>query len=157
MTLDAFTTALQTSWLATLIDGSRYIAMVVQSFHLLGLTFLLAIALAFNLRVLGISLRTLPVDTLARALKLPFLLTLVVAVAAGILLFLPRAGTYAGNDPFVWKMAFLLGAAGAQFLLLYKAQTAQSSGISIPFRALSALALILWLSTGVAGRTIGFV
>ncbi len=156
MTLDAFASALQGSGLAALLDGSRYIAMVVQAFHLLGLTFLLAVALAFNLRVLGFSLRALPLDRFARALQLPFLLTLIVAVAAGILLFLPRATTYANNGPFAWKMAFLLAAAGAQ-LLLFRRTSAGPGEASIPFRALSALTLILWLSTGIAGRTIGFV
>jgi hypothetical protein len=158
MSLDTVATALQQSGIATLVDGSRYVAMVVQSFHLLGLTFLLAIALAFNMRVLRFSLGSIPLDKLARALHLPFMLTLSVSVSAGILLFLPRAASYAAKDPFIWKMLFLLVAAAAQLLLLRKAFALPAcSEATLPVRALSALTLVLWLATGVAGRTIGFV
>jgi hypothetical protein len=158
MITDTLTTWLQDSSIATVVDGSRYILMVVQAFHLLGLTFLLAVALAFNLRVLRLSLSKLPLPDLARALRWPFIATFVIAVGAGILLFLPRAGTYAHNDPFVWKLALLIAAAIAQGLLLRRAFVlAQPQEASTPLRALSALALVLWISTGVAGRAIGFV
>lgn len=118
MQMSAFLNFLQSSWLATLLDGSRYIAMTVQIVHILGFTFLLALVLAFNLRVLRLALRTLAVGHMARALERPFLITLLVAVIAGSLLFLPRANTYAANAPFVWKMALLLGASAIQILLL---------------------------------------
>jgi hypothetical protein len=158
MITDTFINWLQDSSIATAVDGSRYILMVVQAFHLLGLTFLLALALAFNLRVLGLSLRKLPLPDIARALRWPFVATFVVAVGAGILLFLPRATTYARNDPFVWKLVLLIAAAVAQVVLLRRAFVlAQPQEASVPLRALSALTLVLWMSTGVAGRAIGFV
>jgi hypothetical protein len=158
MSLDSFAAALQDSPVATAVDGSRYILMVVQGFHLLGLTFLLAIALAFNLRVLRFSLRSLPLDDLARALRWPFIGTLAVSAVAGILLYLPRAASYTQKDPFLWKMAFLVAASVAQLLLLRKTFILHGNAeASIPLRALSGLALVLWLSTGVAGRAIGFV
>ncbi|HEY0963744.1 MAG TPA: hypothetical protein VGE69_15445 [Pseudomonadales bacterium] len=158
MSLETVAIALQDSRIAAFVDGSRYILMVVQAFHLLGLTFLLAVALAFNLRVLRVSLRGLPVPDLARALHWPFVATFAISVMAGVLLFLPRATTYARNDPFVWKLALLGGAAVAQFLLLRKAFVfARQQEASTSLRTLSALALLLWLATGVAGRAIGFV
>lgn len=158
MSLQNFATTLQDSSIAVAVDGSRYILMVVQAFHLLGLTFLLAVALAFNLRVLRLTLRSLPLADLARALRWPFIASFVISVAAGVLLFLPRAATYARNDPFVWKLLLLTAAAIAQALLLRRAFVlAQPREASVPLRALSAFTLVLWLSTGVAGRAIGFV
>src|SRR4051794_16408343 len=106
--MNNFLHALQSSSLAVLLDGSRYIAMSVQIVHLIALTFLLALVLAINIRVLRLSLRGLPVDQFARAMTKPFLVTLVVAVTAGFLLFLPRAETYASNWAFAWKMGLLL-------------------------------------------------
>lgn len=158
MTTANFISWLQESTIANLVDGSRYILMVVQAFHLLGLTFLLAVALAFNLRVLRLSLRNLPLADLARALKWPFIATFVVAVGAGILLFLPRAATYARNDPFVLKLVLLTAAAIAQALLLRQAfALPQPQEATASLRVFSALTLVLWLGTGVAGRAIGFV
>jgi hypothetical protein len=158
MSLQTFAAALQDSPIASAVDGSRYILMAVQGVHLLGLTFLLAITLAFNLRVLRITLRTLPTDVLARALYWPFIGTLIVSVAAGVLLYLPRATSYTQKDPFIWKMGCLLVASVAQLLLLRKAFVMHgTTEATVPVRALSGLALILWLSTGVAGRAIGFV
>lgn len=118
MQFDAFFAFVQSSPLATLLDGSRYISMAIQIVHILGFTFLLALALAFNLRVLRLALRELPLAELAATLQRPFLIALGVAVLAGILLFLPRAVAYAGNTPFVWKMGLLIAASLSQLVLL---------------------------------------
>ena len=158
MQLDNFFSSLQSSSLALLLDGSRYIAMTVQIVHLIALTFLLALVLAINIRVLNLSLRGLPVYVFARAMTRPYLLTLVVAVVAGVLLFLPRAATYANNVPFIWKMGLLLVAGIGQFLLLrHLSALPPRREASLLFRAGSLVTLLLWLSTGVAGRVIGFV
>lgn len=158
MSLESFAAALQDSPVAAAVDGSRYILMVVQGFHLLGLTFLLAVALAFNLRALRLSLRSLPLVDLARALHWPFIGTLFVSVVAGILLYLPRATSYTQQDPFLWKMGFLTAASVAQLLIMRKAFILnENTEASLPLRTLSAVTLFLWLSTGVAGRAIGFV
>jgi hypothetical protein len=150
--------SLQSSSLAILLDGSRFIAMGVQIVHLIALTFLLALVLAVNIRVLRLSLRSLPVDAFAAALVRPFLITLAVAVIAGILLFLPRAETYAGNVPFLWKMSLLLIAGVGQFLLLrHLAALRDREEPALPVRSCSLVMLALWLGTGVAGRAIGFV
>lgn len=158
MQLHSFLTFLQSSSLATLVDGSRYIAMGIQIVHLIELTFLLALVLAFNIRVLRLSLLALPVAQLGRALAKPFLITLAVAIAAGFLLFLPRAETYANNWAFVWKMGLLLVAGIVQyFLLRHLSGPTVRQEPSLLFRTSSLLTLVLWISTGIAGRAIGFV
>jgi hypothetical protein len=158
MPLNNFFAALQSSSLAVLLDGSRFIAMGIQIVHLLALTFLLALVVAFNIRVLRLSLLTLQVDSLARALAKPYLITLIVAVVAGFLLFLPRAETYAHSVPFICKMAFLIAGGTGQFLLIRHLSNLLSSREPSPlFRASSLLTLVLWIATGVAGRAIGFV
>ena len=158
MQLHNVLTFLQSSSLAVLVDGSRYIAMSIQIVHLIALTFLLALVLAFNIRVLRLSLLSLPVAQLAHALAKPFLITLTVAITAGFLLFLPRAETYASNWAFVWKMGLLLVAGVVQFLLLrWSADPSVTQEPSVLFRTGSLVTLVLWISTGVAGRAIGFV
>jgi len=153
-----FFAALQSSSFATLLDGSRFIAMSVQIVHLLSLTFLLALVLAVNIRVLRFSLKGLPIDAFARSLARPFLITLAVAVIAGILLFLPRAETYSHNVPFIWKMALLVVAGIGQSLLLRNLSLLPArQEATLLLRAGSLAMLVLWLGTGVAGRAIGFV
>jgi hypothetical protein len=153
-----FFSSLQSSSFAVLLDGSRFIAMGIQIVHLIALTFLLALVLAVNIRVLRLSLKSLSIDVFARALARPFLVTLAVAVIAGILLFLPRAETYASNAPFIWKMSLLLIAGIGQFLLLRHLSALRSrEEPTLLLRFSSLLMLVLWLGTGVAGRAIGFV
>jgi hypothetical protein len=149
---------LQQSTLARLIDGSRYILMVIQGFHLLALVLLLGLALALNTRLQGLTLRLASVQEVARALQRPFWFTLAVTVVAGALLALPRLGTYSHNGPFLWKMGFLLVAALLQGILLRRSvQLPEYGAVPFTLRATSTCALLLWLGTGMAGRAIGFV
>jgi hypothetical protein len=153
-----FFASLQASSLAVLLDGSRYIAMSIQIVHLLALTFLLGLVLAINIRVLRLSLRALPVGVFARAMTKPYVITLMLAIVAGILLFLPRAATYATNVAFIWKMALVLTAGTSQlFLLRHISVLPAKQEASLPLRIGSLLTLVLWIATGVAGRAIGFV
>ncbi len=149
---------LQHSTLATLIDGSRYILMVIQGFHLLALVLLLGLVFAFNVRVQGLLLTPVPLASLARSLSKPFAVVLTVAVVAGVLLALPRSVIYSHNSPFMWKMGFLLGGALLQTWLLRRSLLLPADA-RVPWvlRGGAALALVLWLSTGMAGRAIGFV
>lgn len=148
---------LQDSSLAALLDGSRYISMAVQSLHVLGFTFLLALVVVFNLRVQRIALRSISVADFTRSTGKLYYAGLAAAVVGGVLLFLPRSIAYGGNRALLYKLVLLVIAIVLQYLLRQKALSLGDSEASAPLRITAAATLVLWFVVGAAGRAIGFV
>lgn len=148
----------QHSALPALIDGAPWIAMVIQGFHLTSLIVLLGLVVAFNTRLQGFTLALVPAAEVARSLQRPYVIALVVAVVAGLLLALPRLVAYSSNPAFAWKLALLVSVGILQAWLLRRTrQLPVHSAPPLALRIGSAFALLLWLGTGMAGRAIGFV
>lgn len=156
--LNAFLEYLQQTSVSALIANSRYGAMVIQTFHVLGFTLLLAVVLAFNIRAQNVALGSLSLRNFARALGPYYYTALFVALGAGFLLGMPRAVAYWGNIAFVYKLALLVPAVALQLVLDLRARTSVAgAGASVPLRIVAALSLLLWFTVGIAGRAIGFV
>jgi hypothetical protein len=148
---------LQDNGFAQWLGSSRYLTMVIQSVHLLSLTLLLALAAGFALRSKGWLLGSLSLSGFTRALQRPYQLALVLALGAGLLLFLPRAVVYGANKAFVVKAVLLVLAVAAQLLLTRHVLRNDLQQASRPLQLASVATLLLWFGTGVAGRAIGFV
>lgn len=148
---------LQHSGLASLLDSSRYVSMGVQALHVLGFTFLLAVVLAFNLRIQKLALRGVTVAGFSRSINSLYYGSLAAALGGGILLFLPRSIAYGGNRALVFKLALLLVVIVLQYGLQRRAALLAGNEASIPLRVAAALTLLLWFVVGAAGRAIGFV
>lgn len=132
--------------------------MAIQTFHVLGFTFLLAIVIAFNIRIQKIALAALPVGRFMRSISRSYNLGLLVALVAGFVLFLPRAIAYGANWAFDYKLVFLAVTMALQFLLQRRALALpEGTEASIPLRVGALLSLLLWFVVGAAGRAIGFV
>ena len=156
--LTGFLQFLERTPLSLFVANSRYGAMVLQTFHVLGFTLLLAIVVAYNIRTQNIALRSLSLGKFAAALGRYYHSALLVALVAGFVLGMPRAVTYWGNVAFVYKIALLAPAIVLQFILHHRAlATAEGADASVPLRVVAVLSLLLWFIVGAAGRAIGFV
>lgn len=121
--------------------------------HLLGLASLGGAVLTLNLGSLGVGLRASP-STLAQATLPVWACGLAVMITSGIAIVGSAPLHYAVNTAFWVKMALLASALlsqGGLYLLIGRtlAKTA--------WKPLAAIALILWLGVGLAGRAIGFI
>lgn len=95
--------AAEGSALATWLRSSTWGYPAVEAAHILGLAVLIGAAVAFDLRLLGLSSR-LPVDALARLL-LPLARTaFALVVLSGVVLFMMQAKTFAVLPLFFIKM-----------------------------------------------------
>jgi hypothetical protein len=106
--------------------------------------------------------RQIPIRPLARVL-VPIAATgLLLAIAAGSLLFSIRAVQYAGTSLFQVKLA-LIACGIANALLLRRAadwEAARKDMTGIPplrIRAAGALSIVLWLATIFCGRMLAFL
>jgi uncharacterized protein DUF6644 len=139
------------------IRDSKYGIPILQSLHLTGITLLLGITLILNLRLLGIGFRRLPLPLLSEQLW-PWMKTaLLLAIVAGIMVFLPDPTRYAHSGPFRLKMILLCLALLYQFTVFRKVvQRDPETRHARRNAALAAISLLLWFGVGWSGRAIAF-
>ncbi len=140
------------------IRDSKYGMPAVQSFHLMGLTILLAAVLVLDLRLAGLGMRDYGLSCLARQLKPWTLGAFAVVISSGLLMFLATPRKYIDSRPFRLKMALLSLALLFHFGVLRRFTAADSSARPRPVDVIVAcLSLTLWFGVGWAGRAIAFV
>ena len=140
------------------IRDSKYGMPAVQSFHLMGLTILLATVLLLDLRLVGLGRKDYGLSWLARQLKPWTLGAFTVVFASGLLMFLATPGKYLGSRPFRLKMVLLCLALLFHFGVLRRFAAADSGARPRPVDLLVAcLSLTLWFGVGWAGRAIAFI
>jgi hypothetical protein len=141
-----------------LIRDSKYGMPAVQSFHLVGLTILLATVVAMDLRLAGLGLRHYTLSVLARQLKPWTVGAIVLVMSSGLLIFLATPGKYVDSHPFRLKMALLCSALLFHFGVLRRFtapnSVARSRLVSV---IVACLSLTLWFGVGWAGRAIAFI
>jgi plasmid stability protein len=149
-------TALQELAPVAALRSARWTYAAVNATHILGIALLVGAIVPLDLRLVG-CFRQISIRTLARVLVPVAVFGLLLAIAAGSLLFSIRAVQYAGTTLFQIKMA-LVACGIANALLLRKAtswetQRSETSAIPPPrLRAAGALSIILWLSVIACGR-----
>jgi hypothetical protein len=154
-------TALQELAPVAALRSARWTYAAVNATHILGIALLVGAIVPLDLRLVG-CFRQISIRTLARVLVPVAVFGLLLAIAAGSLLFSIRAVQYAGTTLFQIKMA-LVACGIANALLLRKAtswetQRSETSAIPPPrLRAAGALSIILWLSVIACGRFVAFV
>ena len=140
------------------VRDSKYGMPMVQSFHLMGLTILLATVVLLDLRLVGLGMNDYGLSWLARQLKSWTLGAFTVVIASGLLMFLATPGKYLGSRPFRLKMALLCLALLFHFGVLRRFTAADSDTRSRRADLIVAcLSLALWFGVGWAGRAIAFV
>lgn len=140
------------------VRDSKYGMPVVQSFHLMGLTLLLATVLLLDLRLAGLGMRDYGLSWLAKQLKPWTLGAFAVVIASGLLMFLATPGKYLDNRSFRLKMVLLCLALLFHFGVLRRFTMADSGSRSRRVDVIVAcLSLTLWFGVGWAGRAIAFI
>lgn len=140
------------------VRDSKYGMPVVQSFHLMGLTILLATVLLVDLRLAGLGMRDYGLSWLAGQLKPWTLGAFAVVISSGLLMFFATPGKYLGSHPFRLKMVLLCLALLFHFGVVRRFTAADSDARSRRLDVLVAcLSLTLWFGVGWAGRAIAFL
>ena len=143
------------------LRNGRWSYAAVNASHIVGIALLFGAIVPLDLRLMG-CWRSVSIRALARIL-LPVATTgLVLAIAAGSLLFSIRAVQYADTTLFQIKMALVFCAIANALLLRMAKQweASQAATDVVPpgrLRIAGALSIGLWLSVIVCGRMLGFV
>jgi hypothetical protein len=141
------------------IRNSVWLFPAVEIFHLLGLGVLGGIVLLLNFRLLGVPFfREEPLPALARDVWPLEVGSLVVMLASGYALFSSEALKDFFNWGFRLKMGSLLLAILFTFTIHRKVTLAEEGSISPLWRWTTAIvSLVLWLTVGLGGRSIGYI
>lgn len=137
--------------LGKFIAASVWTMPILETFHIMGLVFLLGAAFTLNLTVLGVGVR-IPSDTLARQLFPWAASGLLVAIVTGIPMFMSAAPLYGNSGPFALKMTLLVAAIALQTVI----HNVRGMYVSVPGRAVAVLSLVCWFGIAYSGRAIAF-
>lgn len=141
------------------VRGSDWAFPFLESMHFLGMTLLIGIVGALDLRVLGIA-RAVPLAPLHRLLPLAFV-GFGINVITGIFFVCHNPGAYLFNLAFRLKMLLILvaGLNALWFRLgVFLDLEAWGPGIEASrlAKVISALSILIWIAVITAGRYIGF-
>ena len=139
-----------------ILRNSKYAIPLIQSVHLFGITLLLASTVIFNLRLLNLGLRDLPLPVLAASVWRWAKIGLAIAVTSGALVFLPDPARYAANTAFLTKMCLLILASLFQYTVFRQVVLGHPSAAA-NHTVIAVLSLTLWFAVGWAGRAIAFL
>ena len=139
------------------LRGSPWFFPAVASIHLMGLAVNGGAVLVVDLRLLGLGLRHQPVAQLARDAERWLLLSLLISLPTGILLFMCFATKYYYLTAFWVKVTALLLVLVFTFSVRRRVTLADETRMSPIWGKLVALvSLSLWTSVALGGRLIGF-
>jgi uncharacterized membrane protein len=149
---------LQGTPVAEAFRNSLWAFAVVQSVHLLGLAVLGGAVLIVDLRMLGVGLRSQGIAELIRYTRVWLVLSVVVLVLTGMMMFMPAAASvYYFNSSFWVKMYALPLAALFSFSvrewLVRRRPTLDTSALT---RIAGLASILLWFTVTAAGRWIAY-
>lgn len=153
MTLDAALGALEQLPAVSALRTSSLVYPLVNALHIVGVALLFGAIVPLDLRLAGWRRDAGAVDGLARLLIPVAVGGLVLAIAAGLVLFATDARAYAASPLFRAKL-LLLAAAIANALALrridWRADATPRGAVA------GAASILLWLAVIVLGRLIGY-
>jgi hypothetical protein len=131
-------------------SGVLYGYPLILFLHTLGLSTLVGLSSAINLRLLGFA-SGIPLASLHRVFWLMWA-GLGLTAATGIMLFMADATRHASNPAFLVKLVFVLLAVTALALIWSRVSRGQHSG-----KILAALSLACWLGALSTGRLMAYI
>jgi hypothetical protein len=154
-------TAIEALPVAQALCAGRWSYAAVNGAHVVGIALLFGAIVPLDLRLMGLW-RPVPIRTLARILVPVAAFGLVLALAAGALMFSIRATEYAAKTIFLFKLALIVCAIANALLLRMAAQwEASQDAVNVAppvrLRVAGALSIALWLAVIACGRSIAFV
>lgn len=140
------------------VRDSRWIFPAIEAVHIVALALLFGAILMLNLRLLGLTLKNKPVAQLARELSSWVLVSLIIILASGVLLFASEAMKAYASVPFQVKMLFLFAAMIFHYTIYGWLTRSSDERIGPVWGKLAAIvSILLWLGVGIGGRGIGFL
>ena len=137
--------------------SSLWLFPVIESLHLMGLALTGGAVLMVDLRLLGLGLRRQPVALVARDAERWLLVSLLVMLPTGVLLFMASAVKCYYLPAFWVKMAALSVALFFTFTVRRGAALSAETGTSpVWTRLVAVISLSLWSTVAIAGRFVGF-
>jgi uncharacterized membrane protein len=161
MSLLSFVQWLEQSPLSVAMHESIYAFPVVESVHVLGLCLFLGIAVLWDLRLLGVTLRSVAVSEVSDRL-LPWMWAgAVIMVVSGVLVFLNTPVRYYTNIFFRVKVVMLLLAVMNAWVfqsgIYRKVAEWERQGRPPHFARMAGVtSLVLWAAIVIAGRMIAY-
>lgn len=148
--------AIQTTPLATALRTSRVLFGAVAAVHLLGVGLLFGSIAVLDLRLLGLS-RTISVRRLAAHILPWTVLSFILIVPSGLVMFLARAAGLIASRLFAIKMGLIMAAtvnAAVFHTGVFRSAAAWDTERMPPpaARLAAALSLIIWSAVLVCGR-----
>lgn len=156
-----WTTWLEQTSVAIWVRTSTWGYPAVEVVHLFGLALLIGTAVAFDLRLLGLSSR-IPADALARHLLPWARVGFALALASGLLLFSTQAATFVRQPVFLVKVTAIgVGVVNASIFArgTYRDVTRWNYSPQTPAAAQAAaiVSLLAWSTALVCGRLLAYV
>jgi hypothetical protein len=141
-------------------SGVLYGYPLILFLHTLGLSTLVGLSSAINLRLLGFA-RGIPLASLDRLFRLMWA-GLALTAATGILLFVADATRHASNPAFIVKLIFVVFSVTALALIRTRvfrlpAVASAEAGGQQSGRLLAALSLACWFGALTAGRMMAYI
>jgi hypothetical protein len=159
MSLETLWTWLENLPLAMRIGESWWFPLL-ESLHVVGVTFVFGSLLMVDLRLIGVAGRDYAISRVAKELVPWTWAAFTLSLVTGLGLFITRADHYAGNIAFQLKMLALL-LAGINMLVfhfgVFRSVAAWDAAATTPTnaKAAGALSLLLWMAVMLAGRWVG--
>lgn len=157
--MDELLAALEETPLSQAIKESIWVYPIAELLHIVGFVLLVGSALAFDLRLLGLS-RTISVRALAGHLLPWAQVGLAIIVPTGITMFLNEPTTMAANPAFRIKLVLVTcGIANAlSFRWPFRGVDRWDRDLAAPLgvRLNAILSVVIWLCTLAAGRFIAY-
>ena len=144
------------------IIGPTWLWPAIESIHMIAMATLVASISAFDLRLLGVAMREIPVSKVGNRLIPATWAAFGVMIVTGILLFLPLANRkYCGNISFRAKLV-LMALAGVNMTIFHLTSYVhvsewENGKTPLAAKVVGTLSVLLWAGVVVAGRLIGFV
>jgi hypothetical protein len=147
----------ENSSLGDAIRSSAWLFPAIEAVHLLGLALIGAAVLLVDMRLLGLGLRRQPVAQLARDAQPWFIISLLIMLPTGFLLFMSEAIKCYYHIAFWVKMTCLFLAIVFTFTIRRQVAMADETRINpIWYKVVALISLGLWSGVGWGGRWIGF-
>jgi hypothetical protein len=139
------------------VRNSKWLFPFIEAIHLLGLALIGGAVLVVDLRLFGVVLRRQPVAQLARDAQRWIIVSLLIMVPTGALMFTSEAIKCYYHPAFWMKMTSLFLAIVFTFTVKRWVTLADEARIRPLWSKLVALVSVtLWLLVGIGGRWIGF-
>jgi len=139
------------------IRTSNWLFPAIEAVHLLGLAVIGGAVLLVDLRLAGLALRRQPIAQLARDAQRWLVVSLMVMIATGALMFTSEAIKCYYHPAFWVKMTSLFLAIVFTFTVRRKVTLADETRMKPLWSKLVALiSVALWSGVGIGGRWIGF-